>query len=662
VADRPYDPYNQGTFWAKLRARFPSFEGFPLRVFTGQTDADLASYRVEHFMIQTATVDDQGMDITAKDALGFADAKKAQAPLVSNGRLLADLTAVATAATLTPSGIGNDEYPASGTLVLGGDELVTFTRSGDNLTLARGQFGTTASAHDEDTVCQLALRYSSQRVSAIIYDLLVNYTPGIDPDWCDLDAWTQEDDTYIGRLYSGIVASPTAVNTVLNELIEQAGVSLWFDTSLNRMQFQTLRPVSTTATLYDDNRVVSNTLKSQEQPGLRASEVWTYYGVKDPTNKSDKEANYACAIATIDADSSSDYKVPAIRKILSRWISADNRSAAQRLNDMTLARFKDAPRDLAFALFASEESVPQMGQGIKVEAAIFQDDQGAREVLPAYVTSVEFTETGTMIRAQELLLNETTLPPTDRTVFLDVDHFNVNLRDVYDSVYSTLPTDAEIVFTVSPGAYIGGAVVGGRSLDVGTWPADTILTLRIASATDTDSKILGRGGEGGGSDNPVRSAPFNAGEAGGVALYTRKAITLENYGTIAGGGGGGEPRVVNTRHPTTRVVIPGGGGAGYNARTPEGVRRGGLPGQATFTDYGADPDAGDRQVPHAGTTTEGGRGAKHESGRGGAGGDLAEAGFSKSGASGYSAAGVAIDGASYITFAVPGTILGAQIN
>ena len=67
-------------------------------------------------------------------------------------------------------------------------------------------------------------------------------------------------------------------------------------------------------------------------------------------------------------------------------------------------------------------------------------------------------------------------------------------------------------------------------------------------------------------------------------------------------------------------------------------------------------------MAYPGTTTTGGRGSRFESGWAGSGGDLAEGGFQANGAANHSAAGVAIDGHSFITYAVPGTILGAQIN
>jgi hypothetical protein len=145
LSSRSYDPFNQGTFWGKFRARVPSMEGFACRILRGDVDQDLADYSVEHYIITSAVMDAAGISIQAKDFLALCDTKKAQAPDISNGRLLAAIaTTAATTATLTPAGIGNDEYPASGKLCLSGKEIVSFTRSGDVLTITdRGVNNTT---------------------------------------------------------------------------------------------------------------------------------------------------------------------------------------------------------------------------------------------------------------------------------------------------------------------------------------------------------------------------------------------------------------------------------------------------------------------------------------------------------------------------------------
>ncbi len=66
-------------------------------------------------------------------------------------------------------------YPASGKLRIN-DEVMSFTRSGDALTLSgRGSNFTTAAAHEANDAVQPCYVATGLALHAILYDLLVNY-------------------------------------------------------------------------------------------------------------------------------------------------------------------------------------------------------------------------------------------------------------------------------------------------------------------------------------------------------------------------------------------------------------------------------------------------------------------------------------------------------
>ena len=142
-----YDPAKRGTFFARMRARWPFYPGKPLRIIQGFIAADgtLTGAETRHFVLtDISPPDDQGrVTFEGKDVLALADDAKALAPKPSSGALLAGITAASASLTLTPSGAGA-EYPATGQAVIG-SELVRFTRSGDDVTLTeRGASGTTS--------------------------------------------------------------------------------------------------------------------------------------------------------------------------------------------------------------------------------------------------------------------------------------------------------------------------------------------------------------------------------------------------------------------------------------------------------------------------------------------------------------------------------------
>lgn len=130
LSERPYNPMLQGTFWGKFRARQPYLRGRPMRLIRGVEGQALEDMETRHYLIDSFTHDASKGTYTliAKDLLKFADDDRAQAPRMSQGFLVADITSSDTTATLTPSGIGNEEYPGSGYLAIGGKEIVSFQR------------------------------------------------------------------------------------------------------------------------------------------------------------------------------------------------------------------------------------------------------------------------------------------------------------------------------------------------------------------------------------------------------------------------------------------------------------------------------------------------------------------------------------------------------
>lgn len=619
LADRDYEPFERGTFWGKLRARLFSLEGYPMRVLRGRAGQDLSDMTAYHYVVDSLTGQSETVTLVGKDPLILSDKKTAQAPKISNGILATPIGSTDISATLLPMGIGDLEYPSSGKVAIGGKEICEFTRSGDTLTLTRGQSGTEPQDHDADDRVQLVLEYDAESPANIVRDLLVTYTPGIDPNWIDLSEWETEVDDYIGRLYSAEIAEPTPVVTLLNELIEQVGLVFWWEPVSRKLKLRSLRPVSDEARIYTEDEILAGTFRAIEQPQRRISEVWTYYGLRNPLEPLDETTNYKAAIATVDPNASLDYANPAIKKVFSRWITDVNRSAASRLNSLLLSRYRDAPRKFSFELFNNCQPAPVIGDGFRLTSWAIQDDTGAAAEVPAQFVSVEPREDKYIVDAQESLFAEQDDLETVRLVFIDSNTFNVNLRTLHDSIYSEPQAYDQIRCVISAAATIGSNT-GGPSFTVGDWPED------VAIEIVNNGAIVGRGGRGGDFLN-------TAGD-GSTAFYTRVPVTVTNNGEISGGGGGGGAAVQTPNPDISDDVFSYGGGGG--AGVPAGA--------AGF--YGGQP----------GTRVSGGAGYVY----GGKGGDLGQAGGTGFDPGGL--AGAAVDGDSYVTFNALGTIKGARVN
>lgn len=649
LSTRSYNPFAQGTFFGKFRARHPFIVGQPLRLIMGYVGQALAAMETRHFLIDAyeGPTPDGRFTIRASDVLKLGNAEKALAPEMSEGRLVADINASVTSFTLTPAGIGNTDYPASGWLNLGGSEIVSFTRSGDVCTITRGQLNTTAAAHSAGDRAQLVLAYVGEDPADIIYDLCVNYIPGFAADWIDLDAWQTETGTYNGNVYTTYITEPTSVKALIEELVLQAALAIWWDDVNQLLRLQVLRAIVTTAFTFTPDNMRHGSLGIREQIDQRLSQVQIYFGQINPLLPLSNKDNYRSSAVVSDEDAEDDWGQPSITTILSRWIPLAGRTVAERLGAIMLGRFKTPPRHLSFEVQRYAQTDPELGGGYQFECLFVQDETGATDdvAIPIQVTQLKPLDDRFVVEAEEMLFDTPAADLAARTVTIDTNNTNLNLRTIHDTIYPEPDGSETVTFTINAAIVVGSSSASLPAIDVGTWPAGTGLTLVLQAG----ARIQGHGGAAGNGGFTRQNGA--AGSPGGPALYTRKAIALNNLGEIYGGGGGGG----------------GGGGSAYSG-SGGGGGSGTDPGAGGLDGGGAggaglDGSAG---TPNAGGA--GGASVGFGAGAGGDGGDPGQAGdagqTSSSGKTGGAggAAGAAVDGTSYVTYSVTGDIRGGQVN
>lgn len=579
LSDRDYDPYERGTYWGKFRARWPYVKGSSIRLIRGNSDQSIAQMETRHFLIEKVAGPNSngGFTIQCKDALQLADGKQSQAPVLSNGSSLNALNNIETSVTLDPVGIGS-EYPLNGVAQIGGEEVVTFSRSGDVLTITRGQYNTQPVAHDAGARVQVCLEYSQKTVTYILNDLLLNYA-NVPSEFIPLSDWTTEDNNYIARNYSSLIAEPTEVKKLVNELLEQTASTIWWDDVSKLLKFRVLRSVATDAALYDDNQIVGGSFSAKDQPEKRVSQVWTYFGQINPLEKLDETKNYASTLAVVSTESETNFNnVPSIKRIFSRWIPDAGTDAADRLNRLILSRYSTPPRLISYNVQRGININPELGGGYRAKSWTIQDETGLSIEIPIQTIQVKSSDTGYSVLAEEVLYNQTVAPedPTIKNVSIVTSENNINLRDKFFDVFSTINTGDTINFTIEEGVIIGGALTNESSLEVGVWTEDC--TINIFN----NGTIVGRGGRGGSGARINSDGSLTTGFVGQpgetAILYNFQTVipvtvfNLENgpTGVIGGGGGGG-----------------GGGGAakGILDSGTEGVSFGG----ATGSGGGAGP-------------------------------------------------------------------------
>ena len=641
LADRAYDPFTLGTYWGKWRARVQYLRGKAIRLVVGYEGQTLAEMETRHFIVESfdGPTPEGNFTIIGKDPLKLLDGDRAQAPSPSNGFLVADVTAVATSFTLSPAGVGNAEYPASGYINIGGAEIVSFTRSADVITItARGQLGTTAQEHQAQDRAQVVLRYNGDDPADIIYDLMVNYA-GLDASYINLADWQIETSNFLRRVYSATIGDPESVKKLIVELIQQAALSIWWDDIGQKIRLRVLRAIETDAEVIGADTIQRGSFRTMEQPDKRVSQVWIYYGQRNPLQRLEDLDNFRSLAVSADLDAETNYGSAAIRKVYSRWIASGGRTVATRVGDIILGRYKDPPRRFNMTFIRGTKELAA-GQGYRTAWWTIQDETGAMTNAPIQITRVSPNSGNFEYEAEEQLYQ--IFDPEDldnRTLIFDAAILDVDIRSVHDSLYpDPLVGDTfTLRVYVETNVVVGASTTANAAMTVGTWPAGVVVEIY------NNGRIQGAGGAGGNAQKAGSSA--TSGSAGGLALYTRKAITLNNLsGKIYGGGGGGGGGALKE---AGKFAGGGGGGAGYvggaggatgngedNAGKPGTLDAGGLGGIATTSGAWSGGNGG---AP----ATAGAR-----AGSGGTGG----------------AAGGAIDGDSYITFTALGDIKGTRIN
>ena len=197
---------------------------------------------------------------------------------------------------------------------------------------------------------QTVRRYSAADPADIISDLLQNYA-GVPGSYVPITAWRPRLRPICSSSTQRTSPSRPSVNKLISELIEQAALALWWDPIQQLIKLQVLRGIPTSAQIFDEGNTLEGSLTIKDQPNTRLSQVFTYYGQRNPLLPIDEENNFLSAALTVDGDAELDYGTPAIKKIYSRWIPFGARTVALRLNDLQLGRFRDPPRRFSLSAF-----------------------------------------------------------------------------------------------------------------------------------------------------------------------------------------------------------------------------------------------------------------------------------------------------------------------
>jgi len=364
VTERTYNPLDRGTFWTKWLARNPYYQGRALRIYEGYKGQAIGGMQCRHYIIERISPPDANgkVTVTAKDPLKLADGDRAKAPRRSTGVLNAAMNNSQTSFTL--DGASLTDYPTTGTVRID-DECMTYgarsLNSDGSITFSsvtRGTDDTTAAAHDDGTLVQLCLRYTTADSWDVAYDLLTNYA-GVSASYIPLSDWQAVGAEYLAALpVTALITEPADVDLLVGELGRDTLSYYWWDDREQLIQLSAIRPAADPDYyLDDDQHNIADSVVRWYDTDQRVTEVWTSFLPKSGVSDREKATGYLTTRVRISTDEESAdlYGDVRIREINSRWIPTA--AHAIQVNAIIGQRFKDAPEYIKLRLDAKDRAI-----------------------------------------------------------------------------------------------------------------------------------------------------------------------------------------------------------------------------------------------------------------------------------------------------------------
>lgn len=354
-----YRPEDRGLFLAKLKARWPNYAGGAVRLcrayIVNGAISDQSTYH--HILKEMAGPSDGVLRVSAYSIFDLMNGKTAVCPRPTRGVLTLDMTNVATTFNVTPAGIGDLEYAASGYLTIG-SEVMAFTRVADAFTVTRGQKGTTAATHSLADTVQQAWTCTNARLDDVAQELIEDFT-ATPASWITFADWQAEVTRWGASIrLTTTITSPTPVGTLVGELAD-LGCNIIPDERAAKIRLRMNRPIDgdTVYTVTDAN---AYEITQEDREEDRVTQVYFVHKRADPTKgigSGDDVSNYLRRALTINPDAVDIYGDVRTRTIRTRWLDQGDDTTVAIVSWQLLRRFEKAPMRVKCLIDARDKAI-----------------------------------------------------------------------------------------------------------------------------------------------------------------------------------------------------------------------------------------------------------------------------------------------------------------
>ena len=423
ISQRSYSGLDRSTFWPKLRANWPNYQGRTLYWYTGYEHYpfSLSNLRRRTYLMESwaGFGGKDGVKIKAKDPLKLADDKRSVWPRKTNGTLAAAMTDVAPPTTidvhttdpteydlaayeaLSCVRIGSEVFRYTGTTpITDGVRLTGVTRS------APAPYICSVSAHDAGDDVQKCAYFAAMSAANILRYLLT-LGAEVPSAYIDYAAWSSLYATWLGGLtLTRLICEPQGVTSLCAEvLLQSSGWGLWWDDINEQIGYEVFRPAALSETvtpITEANSQVKATLKIIDDPDRLINNCVFYYGQVDPTKDEKDVTNYGPAINSFDIGSASAREVGSLRTkvIYGRWHPSAAAATIARIADRIVVARGSIPYRAEFKVARKDDDL-QTGDFIDLTCAGITDLFGAQVTTRMRVIKGDFGQDEVTYTARE---------------------------------------------------------------------------------------------------------------------------------------------------------------------------------------------------------------------------------------------------------------------
>jgi hypothetical protein len=390
------DTHVAASFFSRLKRLNKHYARRTMRVLRGEVDvAGVPTTAVSGWSTQTYVLEkidgpsSGRVSISCQDLLSVLDTT--QVPRASTGELNAALNSTDAAFSVV-SGDGS-QYGSAPFTIRVDDEIMTVgARSTDAFSsVSRGQWGTTAAAHDQYAKVQICLTWSAADVDDVWVDILE--AAGIATASIDTTTAAEEVDLWVAISATGCISQPTKAGDLTAALAQQYGLITWWDAESQLCKLHGIHPLmpDDTITEIDDNaHIVGRSVRIEERDEERISRLDCYYGVRDWSKSLTEPDNYLRRVLAIDgsAEDTAEYdEVRDARQLFCYFTGSTSEAELDATAQRILARFRDAPRRIRFETVSEYAASIKPGQLVSLMARELVNDDGEPYSVACWVVS-----------------------------------------------------------------------------------------------------------------------------------------------------------------------------------------------------------------------------------------------------------------------------------